>query len=124
NNTDIKMNGIHASVTLPIVNGLLSLSAASLEAPPISATASAACGSLASSCTEGTGAGGCSVMAAWGARAVMACGSAGPLNDGSVGVVKCHSSFGFQNCKKIAVTTSEKMPPPMSVIGNRTTPGK
>ena len=36
---------------------------------------------------------------------------------------KCHSFLGFQNLRNIPVTMSEKIPPPMSVMGKSTSFG-
>src|ERR1051325_4393271 len=76
--TDIKTNGIHASEMLPSVSFFVSFSEDCLDAPPIIAMASAACGSRGSRAMDGVAAGGVSVMAAEvGASAVMAGGLSG-----------------------------------------------
>jgi hypothetical protein len=85
------MYGAHARLTLPNVSGG-SFFVSFTEAPSSSAAASAACPSPTGACAGAAGA-------------------------GVVRLSKCQSRFGFQNCRKTAVTTREKMPPPMSVIG-------
>src|SRR6516162_353398 len=88
--------GIQARAMAPAVSGLAS-AGAGVEASR--AAASAACGS-----------------------SPAGFGSVGAAGDGDGGLSKCHSFFGLQKRRKIAVSTSEKMPPPMSVIGHNGTP--
>src|SRR5262245_23444535 len=89
--TDMMMYGIHAMVTLQTVSGL----------------------SLEGSCAAGSRS---AAPAAWPSFGAVVAGGAEGVGAGGMG--NCHSVFGFQNLRKIAVTIMEKMPPPMSVIGH------
>ncbi len=88
----MRINGNQATKMLHAVSGG-SLPGGGGGDAPTRACASAACGSFGSSAAGG--------VAGW-VPSILS---------------KCHSLRGFQNLRKIAVTTSEKMPPPMSVMG-------
>src|SRR3954463_6429917 len=92
--TDMSANGAQATLMLHAVSGGSPLVGAPGGWESSSARASAACGSA------GGGAAGPGVTGA----------SPAPL-------AKWNSRLGFQNWRNTAVTTREKMPPPMSVMG-------